>query len=196
MTYTFFRKIHLYASLVIAAFLLMYFITGYVMIHHDWFPHRESGPRVVESSHELSYAEDPDDAVFADYLNDTFDIGGRFGGHQVLDGGRWQFNFYRPGVETKVIVAPDADAVTITETHHDFRGLMNGYHRMHGYHGPWTYKVWTLLYDLASLSLIVFAATGVYLWWKLSRRRIWGVLCLTASWGLAVGTVAYIVFAR
>lgn len=196
MTYTLLRKIHLYASLVIAAFLLMYFITGYVMIHHDWFPHRESGPRVVESSHVLSHGSDPDEAALADHLRATFDIGGRFNGSQALDGGRRQFNFYRPGVETKAVVSPEVDAVTITETHHDFRGLMNGYHRMHGYHGPWMYKLWTLLYDLASLSLIVFAATGVYLWWKLSKRRVWGVLCLTASWSLAVGTVAYLMLAR
>ncbi|HEY2584337.1 MAG TPA: hypothetical protein VGI81_01080 [Tepidisphaeraceae bacterium] len=31
------RKIHLYAGLIIATFLTMYFVSGYTMAHRPWF---------------------------------------------------------------------------------------------------------------------------------------------------------------
>ena len=37
-TYTLLRKIHLYAGLAILTFVIMYFVTGYPMIHGKWFP--------------------------------------------------------------------------------------------------------------------------------------------------------------
>lgn len=197
-TYTVFRKIHLYASLIIAAFLLMYFVTGYVMIHTGWFPHRESGPAVVTSTHPVTSAGNaasPGSEAFAAYLQDALGFGGKFTGQEKTSDG-WKFTWFRPGVNIEAVVSEAGDAVTLTETHQDFRGLVNGYHRMHQYDGPLLYDLWTLLYDVASLSLIVFAITGVYLWWKFSKRKIWGVLCLIASWGFAAATIAYIMLAR
>ena len=41
--YDLIRKIHLYTGLTLLAFVLMYFVTGYVMIHHDLFPGGDRG---------------------------------------------------------------------------------------------------------------------------------------------------------
>jgi hypothetical protein len=35
------RRIHLYTGVGLLAFVVMYFVTGYVLIHHDWFPASE-----------------------------------------------------------------------------------------------------------------------------------------------------------
>ena len=35
--YTIIRKIHQYTGLMLLAFVAMYFVTGYVIVHHDWF---------------------------------------------------------------------------------------------------------------------------------------------------------------
>ena len=35
--YNVIRRIHLYAGLVVLVFLMMYFASGYVMIHRQWF---------------------------------------------------------------------------------------------------------------------------------------------------------------
>ena len=51
------------------------------------------------------------------------------------------------------------------------RNILVGFHRMHGYGGGWLYNIWLVFYDLASLSLILFAVSGTYLWWRLARRR-------------------------
>jgi len=53
-----------------------------------------------------------------------------------------------------------------------------------------------LLYDLASLSLILFGLTGIYLWWRLARRRFWGYVCLAVSWGYTGVTIAYLMYSK
>ena len=35
--YDLIRKIHLYCGLIILIFLMMYFVSGYMMIHRPWF---------------------------------------------------------------------------------------------------------------------------------------------------------------
>ena len=75
------------------------------------------------------------------------------------------------------------------------RDVLVGFHRLHGYGGGWLYDMWVLFYDLASLSMIVFALTGIYLWWRLTKRRFWGWLCLGLSWGYAAVTVGWLLWA-
>jgi hypothetical protein len=68
-------------------------------------------------------------------------------------------------------------------------GIAHGLHRLHGYGGGGLYDVWAVLYDLASLALIVFAFTGVYLWHATLRPRWPGWLALGVG---AVFTTAMI----
>jgi hypothetical protein len=70
-----------------------------------------------------------------------------------------------------------------------------GFHRLHRYGGGWVYNLWMVFYDLASFSVILFAASGVYLWYKLTRRRALGWTCLAASFGFTAGTILYFVYA-
>lgn len=114
------RKIHLYAGLVVMVFLMMYFVSGYVMIHRPWFGGRES-----------------------------------------------------------------ATAATLVKLH-----------RIHGYGGGFVRNAFIVFNDLAAASCILFALSGVYLWWKTAKRKIWGVFCLAASCAYGISMVLYLMFAR
>ena len=54
--------------------------------------------------------------------------------------------------------------------------------------------MWTLLYDLASLALIVFAFSGIYMWYKLTTRRSIGWIVLGASFTYAAAIVSYLLY--
>jgi hypothetical protein len=114
------RKIHLYAGLIILLFLMMYFVTGYVIIHRPFFGGQES-------------------AV------------------------------------TKALVK---------------------LHRLHHYGGGFARNAYIVFNDLASFSCILFALSGVYLWWKTARQKIWGILCLAVSCGYAITMITYLMYAR
>jgi hypothetical protein len=114
------RRIHLYTGLIVLVFLMMYFISGYVMIHRPWF-----------------------------------------GGQQ------------------------SASVVTL-----------NKLHRVHGYGGGFVRNAFVLCNDLASFACILFALSGVYLWWKTAQAKLWGILCLAISCAYGFGMIVYLALAR
>lgn len=52
-----------------------------------------------------------------------------------------------------------------------------------------------MVYELASAAMVVFAATGIYLWYKLTRRPLLGWMLLALSFSFAGGTILYLVHA-
>ena len=196
--YTVLRKIHLYTGLALMTFVVMYFVTGYPMIHHEWFP--DSEPRETVRTEPLEYADiaDPDIAdpeSYALYLQETFDLRGKRQRQRQRDDGSWRFDYFRPGTDIKVVVALDGKSVTITTREHGAKQTLIGFHRLHGYGGGWLYDLWVVFYDLASLSLIVFAFSGIYLWYRLTRRRLLGWIFLGISYGYAGATMLYLTYA-
>ena len=118
--YNVIRRIHLYCGLIIVLFLMMYFVTGYLIIHRPWF----GGPQ-------------------------------------------------------------NAVAKTLVQLH-----------RAHGYGGGAVRNAYIAFNDLASFSCILFAVTGVYLWWKTARRKALGLACLFASISYGLGMILYLMYSR
>lgn len=100
----------------------------------------------------------------------------------------WERSLY------EAVVAADGQSVRIVESAESLRRTLVGFHRLHGYGGGLLYDVWTLLYDLASLSLIVFAFSGIYMWYKLTTRRSIGWIVLGASFTYAAAIVSYLLY--
>ena len=183
------RKIHLYAGLAILAFVIMYFVTGYPMIHHDWFPRPE--PVTVTRTEALSYNGPADPAAYSKYLQDTFELRGRPTRARRQQDGSWQFRYFRPGTFYEAVVAPSGESVRITTRKENIVETMVGFHKLHGYGFGSIYNVWSVFYDLASFSMIVFAFTGIYLWYRVTKKKLLGWICLAFSYGYAVVTVLY-----
>ncbi|MDH3445297.1 MAG: hypothetical protein OEN50_15335, partial [Deltaproteobacteria bacterium] len=72
---------------------------------------------------------------------------------------------------------------------------MVSFHRLRGYGGGVLYSLWSLLYDLASFSLIIFAFTGKYLWYRLTKKKTLGWIFLGISYGYAAVTIFYLLYA-
>jgi len=191
--YDIIRKVHLYASMAILAFLVMYFVTGYPIIHHGLLSNPD--PRKTTRTEPLRYPGELEPEEYSIYLQEIFDLRGKRQPPSQLKDGSWRFRYFRPGTAYEALVSASGDSVAITETNTSLRQTLVGFHRMHGYGGGWLYDLWSLCYDLASLSSIVFAATGVYMWYKLTRRRLLGWLLLGGSFAYAGATILYLLYA-
>lgn len=192
--YHFFRRIHLFTGLLLLVFLVMYFVSGYVMIHGDWFGRR--APVTTVRTEPLNQPGATSDEAMSRYLQATYDLRGKRNAANHRKDGTTQFNFVRPGTTFEAVVSPDGKQVTITRKDFDFVGLANGIHRLRGYGGGRIYDLWALLYDLASGALIVFALTGILLWYQSASRRLPGFLCLMLSFGFSASMILYFMFRK
>ena len=189
--YEILRKTHLYTGMVLLVFIVMYFSTGYVIIHNRWFPNSQEKTARTEPL-PADAATDPE--ARAVYLQNTFHLSGQRQPPEGLNDGRWCYRYRHPGENHEAVVSAAGDSVRITTTEVGFKGIMNGFHRLRGYEGGGLYILWAFLYDLASLAMILFAASGIYMWYKLTRKRLLGWAFLGIGFGYTAITVLYIVY--
>ena len=184
--YTLIRRIHLYSAFIIAPFLLMYFVTGGVMILEDVFP------RINKETINQKMAIDrdaPDRRTLKDVC-ERFDIYGELS-TKPSSNGRTAYHFFRPGYRAEISFI-NADSVQLRIHEGTMASVMNDFHRLRGYKGSWTHLAWAFLYDLSCVALIVFAFSGVYLWWKLERNKRTGVIFLIVSTSITAFTILYL----
>ena len=192
--YHFIRRIHLFTGLLLLVFVLMYFLSGYVMIHGKWFVERE--PKVSVRTETLNFLVDPSDASLAGRLQAAFGLRGQSSSPEHKSDGSTRFNFVRPGTTFQAVITPGSGEITITRKDFGFRGVANGFHRLRGYHGGWIYVLWSCLYDLASVALILFGITGVVLWYQSTARHLPGWACLVASFGFTAAMICYLMWTK
>ena len=136
---------------------------------------------------------DPPEA-WSSYIQDKFNIHGKRQPVRELKDGSLRINFFHPGYGTEALVAPDRQSVQITTTAGHFRYLMVGFHRTHVYGAGPLYDFWCFLYDLASASCIVFALTGILIWYTARQRDPWGWPCLLSGFGLTLMMCLYFMY--
>ena len=192
--YPLIRRIHLFTGLLLLVFVLMYFASGYVMIHNGWF--NKPGPVTSTRTVALNYSGDASDEALSRHLQETFDLRGKRNPPNHRKDGSRQFNFTRPGTTFEAVVSQDVRQVSITRKESGFVGLANGMHRLHGYGGGRIYDAWALLYDLASAALILFAITGIVLWYQSTPQRLPGLICLGLSFGFSTAMILYLLYRK
>ena len=192
--YHFFRRIHLFTGLLLLVFVLMYFLTGYVMIHGNWFGSNE--PKTSVETNSFAFVANETDSALATRLQRQFSLSGQSSTPERRKDGSLRLNYVRPGTTIQTVINPVTRQIVITRKEFAFHGLANGLHRLRGYHGGWQYWIWSLLYDLASLALIVFAITGVVLWYQSTARHVAGWICLAASCGFTTAMILYLMLSK
>jgi hypothetical protein len=199
--HTLVRKIHFVTAFFLLAFVVMYFVTGYVVTRETWFPDGEkrTETRMVSVPPEDVPNDQISAAALAARIQQLAGTAGKRFPARTNAAGRLAFDYLRPGYYAAVEIVsndPQDYRLEVNETFQDWKRTAINYHRLHGYGGGWFYSLWALIYDLASLAMIVFAVTGVLLWYRLSKRRLAGWLVLAAGGGLTVSTVVYYLLAH
>ena len=188
------RRVHLALSLGLVLFIVMYFATGFVMTHEQWF--KQSAPAITERKEFFQHRADGSDEELSRSLQKTFELNGQRNPAVIRKDGLKHFSYSRPGSTFDVVLAEGRDEVTITEKKSGLIGLLHGLHRLHGYGGGGLYSTWSFLYDLSSSALIVFAFTGIFLWFRSTTKRLPGWICLGVSFGGLVAMIVYLMASK
>ncbi len=191
MIYHTIRRLHLYSSFVLAAFIMMYFVTGFVMIFEDRFQRKDVEEREIRTPIPSRAVVSSTDAL-AGWLQQELGLGGQW--YEERRKNDVTLHFRHPGTVTTVRVLPNIDTAFITIKKGNVYSVMHGFHRLHGYKGGVNYYLWSFFYDLSALSMIVFAATGLYLWWKTTSKRLAGMLVFLSFTAVTAVTIIYLMF--
>lgn len=138
--YPFLRNVHLYSAFTLLVFVVMYFVSGYIMVHEGWFgrDNEAVGPRSISlDATEISAA--PDSETFARWLQERVALRGQAFPGQRQGNGEWIFYIERPGMNYTVVVSRDLASAEISGSKPNLAGTMHGFHRLHGYRGGLLY---------------------------------------------------------
>jgi hypothetical protein len=169
----------------------MYAFTGFVMSRHNWFPPGKNVETV--SSHSLNLAADTTrPLVLAQHLRSAYEIDGRTIWRKTGTG-QLEYTFNRPGEVSKVLLSNSGDSINITRNEKKtFGEIATRIHRIHGFEGGVLYSIWAIILDLAGLAAIVFALSGVVLWFNFRKKFWYGWLILTPTILLAIYLFFYL----
>jgi hypothetical protein len=184
------RQIHLFAAFVLMVFVLMYFISGFVMIYEETFDRKDIS--VMESALKIPGIGITKGDTLVSTLKEKLAVRGQYqirGNASVTT-----VNFRHPGTEVKVVIDNASDSVTYTVRKKNFVAILHQFHRLHGYEGGWNYNLWAFAYDLSAASMIIFAFTGVYLWYETERTKWPGWLTLAAFTMFTAYTLYYLAY--
>ena len=184
--YSLLRKIHYYSAFIVACFLLLFFVSGGVMIMEYIFP-RENRSQTTENV-QIDPALSESEVI--NKIRDQYDIRGveRRNEEDTMV----VYTFNRPGYSARVRFEPRGDQAEVRISLGTFSAVMNYYHRIRGFDRGFMHTLWAIFYDLSSLALIVFAITGIYLWWKLIPKKILGIFLFSLSTVLTLFTIIYL----
>jgi len=190
------RRLHLVSAFVLLAFVVMYFVTGFVLTHGGLLG--EATEQVVRRTEPFpeGLSRRPGDAAFASSLGTTLGLRGKPSKVEHRKDGTWRVSYFHPGHLTEVTLPADRGPMTVVEKRFGWQRVLIGLHRLHGYGGAAVYDVWALMLDLASASMILFAITGVLLWHRLSGDHRPGWIVLAAGFLLTASTVTYLILRR
>jgi len=187
-TYQLIRKLHLYIAFSVLAFVFMYFVTGFILIHENWF--LKSKPTTSSVHYTVHIPDTSSVDKIAAYTEEKFGIHAKKERAEKNNDGSLYFEYSKPGGSFAITILPGGAKSIVKTTQFTAAGTMVGFHRVHGYGGGWLYDFYILMMDLASVATILFGLTGLYLWYILLRKKKkWGAIILAAGIGYTITVI-------
>jgi hypothetical protein len=176
------RQIHMYAAFITMAFLVMYFVTGYLMNNPQWFDQEK--PATDTKTISMKKPDVSNEELY-NQLKDKLEISGRFH-NSWTNKGTTYYEYQSMLRQTIVYFDSTYTTATVKLSDKNTIGNITAYHRLHKYGGPLAYSFYVLLMDFASLALLIFVLTGVYMWLSFVKYRWLGVSFLVGGFAYSI----------
>jgi hypothetical protein len=177
------RRTHLYLGLFVMPWLVMYGVSSFMLSHRTWFP-PDQPPRWQLLFEREYHREVPAQAELrAVSLEILRDCG--------LEGAFWaqrpkpdeiQIHRYKFRDETRLTYSLKDQRLRAEKQEFKWNQVVVRLHFRGGYHQPTFFNdVWASLVDVACVGILVWIGSGLIMWWRLARFRLWGALALSSG---------------
>jgi len=183
------RRAHLYTGLFLLPWIIMFGVST-IPINHE-SPGAEAWTRI---------GEHPFDAPIPEQAENLRPLGRQMMTAAGLEGGYWVYR-----VNPRQVQAGHPDFLSPVRLNYfaqdkrlvverrpfSWRPFLSGMHTRGGYDmgGFWD-SVWAVFVDLVCVGLLLWMATGIYMWWGLRSTRLWGWAALAAGALCFAGIIA------
>ena len=188
------RRTHLFLALFLTPWVLIYAISTFAMHHRSWFTGEE---RRVDPGYELiredtytaSFATDDDRQDIARRILTDLDLEGAFFVRGNLEDGALTITRDRPIGSYRITYEAEPGTIRVERQRFAMVYFLEMMHRRRGFQQPFIANdIYAVIVDGVIVAILLWAATGLWMWWEMIRTRKPG------AWSLAAGIAFFLLF--
>ena len=177
------RRTHLYLGLVLIPWVMMYGISSFIISHHDWFRSDHEPPWEPLFEREYHHAADQQAdvrAVSREILKENGLEGAFYAQRPNPDELRINRNTFFD--QTRLTYFIKEQKLRAERQHLRWDQVILRMHFRGGYNQPlFLTKLWAVMVDLACVGILLWITSGLIMWWRVARTRLWGALALSGG---------------
>lgn len=181
------RAVHFYAAALSGVFLLLFFLTGFLIVRYSWYDHEEQ--EAITETVQKDIPGNMTDRELANWVKSELEVEGKIDWINRRKDGSLMVEIVTPRTFNMLTIKPESNEIVYETRAQTLFESLSVMHRMHGYGGGFWYDVYLFFMDLASFSLLIFAVTGLYLWLKVIKRKWLGIVFLLLGLGYTMWVV-------
>ena len=177
------RRLHLYLGLFFLPWLFIYGVSSALISHAAWFRNNQEPPWQVlfERDYERAVPDKADLRQVAQEILKDLNLEGAFWA-QRPNPRELRINRFSFWDLTRLTYSIPERRLRAEHQTLRWDQVILRMHFRGGFQQP-TFRddLWAILVDLACLGILVWVGSGIYMWWRLPRIRLWGALALGAG---------------
>ena len=183
------RRTHLYLGLGLLPWFLMYALSSIPFAHNQFFERRDAASGLplwtLRATHTVEFPvpEDPEALrALGAALLATAGVPAKTYG--VYRQSPTQLNVYaysfRHSTQLKYFITEKR--LTVEDRRFRWDHFLTGMHARGGFEqDSWLVRSWSVVVDLVCLAIVMWIASGLYMWWALPGSRRWGLAAIVAG---------------
>jgi hypothetical protein len=180
------QRTHLYLGLALIPWVLMYGISSLLINHGNFFNKffNDGTPQWSTKFEQEYHRPVPENADLKEVATDILNEFGLRNSFFVSRPRPDRLNifvkdFYSP---TKLTYFTKEGRLLVEERRFQWNTFIVGMHFRGGYQQDlFLDDLWAVLLDLVCIGFVVWISSGIYIWWKLRRLRLWGAVALAGG---------------
>jgi hypothetical protein len=178
----FVRRTHLYMGLFLLPWVIMYGVSSIPLNHIG--PQERPPSFLPVSERQFDAAVPPAGADLRPLGRQMMLAAGIEGGYGVYRANAREIDAFHPHFlhPIRIRYLTDEKRLVVEQRELTLRSFISGLHTRGGYDmdGLWD-SVWAVFVDIASIGLLLWIASGIYMWWHVTSTRAWGWIALGAG---------------
>jgi hypothetical protein len=172
------RRLHLYLGMFLLPWFLMYGVSSLPFSHNQWFRREPRWTARADRPYNLELAPDSNLREAGARIMRDLNLDGSFGAYRPNDR---QLNVYRFTFldVTRITYHLDQKRLVAEDRGFHWPQFLTGMHARGGFEQDSVLSdAWAVTVDVVCIAMILWIATGVYMWWQLPSSRNWGWLAI------------------